>query len=82
MWREELGLFMSDRQLLTTGGQLNSNLICAAQQLLRKQYVTSGLQDTMCQKWELQVGDFVQILNVEKQTLDFSFKHQLPTRRS
>ncbi len=49
---------------LSTVGPL-SNYICAAQQLLRKQYVTSGMQDTMCHKWELQVDDFVEILNVQ-----------------
>ena len=38
VWRGELGLFMSDRQLLASGGQLNTSLICAAQQLLHKQY--------------------------------------------
>ncbi len=76
MWREELGLFMSDRLLLTTGGQLNRQQHYTVERrwreelglfvsdrlllLLRKQYVTNGLQ-----KWELQVGNFVQILNAE-----------------
>ena len=44
MWRPALGLFKADKEILQCDAWLNTNLICAAQQLLKKKFPYGGLQ--------------------------------------
>ena len=67
-WEKSLGLTVTDKKILDYHHKwLNDRLINASQQILRKQYGITGLQDvTMLQtlSMDVQPGEFVQILNV------------------